>query len=179
MASLYLPNKFPSQAAKTSSSMLFRYSSVLMFGVFFFYCAASKPKIPGLKKGLKKTVKFFGSGLQTGDGIQLGKKMNHGLCCLFFTEKLRKEESCPAQKDLTLQQTEVPVRVFMDGWHWGTEQNLSPFPIPDCFPQSLDLGASLCCPLKYRHKVGLDNMEQDGCLSSDSVDYCLCCSLSF
>lgn len=58
-------------------------------------------------------------------------------------------------------------------------KKLPPFPVPDCFPQSLDLGASLCCPLKYRHKVGLENMEQDGCLNTGSLDCCLCCSLSF
>lgn len=91
MAPLYLPNKFPSQAAKTSSSMLFRHSSVLLLGVLFFYCATRKHKIPRAKK----PVRFFGSGLQIRGDIQLGKKWTTGLAACFSQKSWEKKK--PAQ----------------------------------------------------------------------------------
>lgn len=122
MAPLYLPNKFPSQAAKTSSSMLFRHSSVLLLGVLFFYCAARKHKIPGTKN----PVRFFGSGLQIRGDIQLGKKWTTGLAACFSQKSWEKKK--PAQPRRICQHSKLKcLSVFP--WMAGTgEQKCASFP---------------------------------------------------
>lgn len=104
--------------------------------------------------------------------------MNPGLCCLFFMERLRKEENCPAQRIWQYSKLKcLSAFLWMDGT--GDQGKRVPcFPSPDSFAESLDSGASLCCPPKHRHKIGLGDREQYSYFSADILDYCLCCSLT-
>lgn len=104
--------------------------------------------------------------------------MNPGLCCLFFMERLRKEETCQAQRIWHYSKLKhLSAFPWMDGTGYRGK-NVPRFPSLDSFAGSLDSVASLFCPPKHRHKMGLGEREQYSCFSAGTLDFCLCCSLS-